>query len=89
MFGWIAPQNIQAQETPEKAIPELSSDDEKLQIRERPTWRFEFSNDFMFSSDNQFTNGVTVQKHSTTSGNIDDLHGVRAFGKGLARRILP
>jgi lipid A 3-O-deacylase len=62
---------------------------EQLAQREQPTWRFEFANDFMFSSDNQFTNGVTVQKHSTISGDIDDLHGVRAFGKGLARKLLP
>ena len=57
--------------------------------RQNATWRFEIANDFMFDSDNQFTNGFSVQKHSTTSANIDDLQGVRAFGKGLARRILP
>jgi len=68
---------------------DIAHANEQLAQREQPTWRFEFANDFMFSSDNQFTNGVTVQKHSTISGDIDDLHGVRAFGKGLARRLLP
>jgi lipid A 3-O-deacylase len=67
----------------------IAQANEESPLRERPTWRFEFANDFMFSSDNQFTNGVAVQKHSTISGDIDDLQGVRAFGKGLARKILP
>jgi lipid A 3-O-deacylase len=62
---------------------------EQFPLRERPTWRVEFANDVLFSSDNQYTNGVTVQKHSTISGDIDDLQGVHAFGKGLARKILP
>ena len=57
--------------------------------RQNATWRFEIANDFMFDSDNQFTNGFSVQKHSTTSSDIDDLLGVPAFGKGLARHILP
>lgn len=57
--------------------------------RQNATWRFEIANDFLVDSDNQFTNGFSVQKHSTTSADIDDLQGVRAFGKGLARRILP
>jgi hypothetical protein len=57
--------------------------------RQNATWRFEIANDFMFDSDNQFSNGFSVQKHSTMSADIDELQGVRAFGKGLARRILP
>ena len=57
--------------------------------RQNPTWRFEIANDFMFDSDNQFTNGFSVQKHSTTSSDIDDLQGAAAFGKSLARHILP
>ncbi len=57
--------------------------------RQNPTWRFEIANDVMFDSDNQFTNGFSFQKHSTTSADIDDLQGARAFGKGLARRLLP
>jgi hypothetical protein len=51
----------------------IAQADEQSPLREQPTWRFEFANDFMFSSDNQYTNGVTVQKHSTISGDIDDL----------------
>jgi len=63
--------------------------DEQQSQRERPTWRFEFANDSNFSSDNQFTNGFTIQKYSTISGDFDDLQGVRTFGKGLARKFLP
>ncbi len=58
-------------------------------VRQNPTWRFEFGNDIVFGTDNQFTNGFSFQKHSTTSADIDNLEGVRAFGKGLARRLLP
>ena len=61
----------------------------ELPKRERPTWRFEFANDVLFDSDNQFTNGFTVQKHSTVGGSVDDLRGAVPMGKGLARRILP
>ena len=63
--------------------------DEQILRREQPTWRLELSNDLIFSSDNQFTNGFTIQKHSTMSGDFDDLQGVRAFGKRLARKLLP
>ena len=74
-LGWVASGTVQA--------------DEQLPRRERPTWRLELANDLIFSSDNQFTNGFTIQKHSTISGDFDDLQGVRAFGKRLARKLLP
>ena len=61
----------------------------KLPKRERPTWRFEFANDIFFGSDNQFTNGFTVQEFSTISENLDDLAGTWAWGKRIARGILP
>ena len=57
--------------------------------RAMPTWRFEIANDFMFDSDNQFTNGFSFQKHSTIGTTIDELEGAAVFGKSLARRILP
>jgi lipid A 3-O-deacylase len=73
-LGWLASETVQAEDTPR---------------REQPTWRFEFANDFMFDSDNQFTNGFTFQKHSTVSADLNDLQGVSAFGKSLASRLLP
>jgi hypothetical protein len=63
--------------------------DAQLTVREQPTWRWEMGNDALFDSDNQFTNGFTIQKHSTVSSNMDDLAGVRTFGKRLAGRLLP
>jgi lipid A 3-O-deacylase len=75
MLGWLASGIAQA--------------DEQQERRERPTWRLELANDLIFSSDNQFTNGFTIQKHSTISGDFDDLQGVRTFGKRIARRLLP
>jgi len=43
----------------------------------------------LFDTDNQFTNGFTVQKHSTIGADVDELRGAIPMGKGLARRILP
>jgi len=88
-LGWAASENVQAEDAPEGADAQESLDSEQRPHREQPTWRFEFTNDFIFDSDNQFTNGFTVQKHSTVADNLDDLQGVRIFGKGLARRLLP
>ena len=71
------------------AKPEPKHQYKKLPKRERPTWRFEFANDVFFGSDNQFTNGFTFQKFSTISENLDDLAGTWAWGKRIARGILP
>ncbi len=57
--------------------------------RHAPTWRFEMANDVMFDSDNQFTNGFSVQKYSLIGDDIDQLEGAPGFFKGLARRLLP
>jgi hypothetical protein len=88
-IGVLSSNNAIAQEMQQNLDSQPSAADQKLARREQPTWRFEIANDFMFDSDNGFTNGFSIQKHSTTSPDIDDLRGVRAFGKGLARRILP
>jgi hypothetical protein len=80
-FNWVAGETVLAQDT--------QQNDGQLSHREQPTWRFVIGNDFLFDSDNQFTNGFTIQKHSTVGDNLDSLVGSRAFGKGLARRILP
>jgi lipid A 3-O-deacylase len=64
-------------------------DGESSARRSHPTWRVEFANDFMFASDNQFTNGFTVQKHSTTAADLDSVEGVWTYGKWFAKRLLP
>ena len=53
------------------------------------TWRIEFANDAFFDSDNQFTNGFAVQKHSPIASSLDETTGTAAFGKALARIFLP
>jgi lipid A 3-O-deacylase len=53
------------------------------------TWRFEFANDVIFDSDNQFTNGFALQKHGPVASSLDATDGTVAFGKGLARFFLP
>ena len=88
-IGVLSSNTAIAQDLQQNLDSQQSGADQKLARRQRPTWRFEIANDFMFDSDNGFTNGFSFQKHSTSSSDIDDLQGVRAFGKGLARRILP
>ena len=45
------------------------------------TWRFEFANDAFVDSDNQFTNGFALQKHSPIASSLDETTGTAAFGK--------
>ena len=51
----------------------------------RETWRFEIANDLFFDSDNAFTNGLSVQKHSAVVEDTNDLPN----GGALASRLLP
>jgi lipid A 3-O-deacylase len=51
----------------------------------KETWRFEASNDVFFDSDNSFTNGFNIQKHSALVGGIDELPSLVK----LARAVLP
>jgi hypothetical protein len=53
------------------------------------TWRIEFANDAFFDSDNQFTNGFTLQKHGPAASSLDATNGTAAFGKWLGRVFLP
>lgn len=78
-----------AQGSQTSADSQSSAAGQPLTRREQPTWRFEIGNDFLFDSDNQFSNGFTFQKHSTVSGDLDDLVGVRVFGRRLAGALLP
>jgi len=50
-----------------------------------PTWRWEMGYDVFFDSDNAFTNGFNLQKHSAIFEDIDDLRGLG----GLTRGLLP
>ena len=53
------------------------------------TWRFEFANDAVFDSDNQFTNGFALQKHGPIASSLVATTGTAALGKSLARMFLP
>ena len=57
--------------------------------RDKPMWRFESANDVFFDSDNQFTNGWNIQKHSALAESVEQLHGVPGFGRTVARWALP
>ena len=88
-FIWVAGETAHGQDMRQDEDSLSSRNEQHLWRREWPTWRFEFANDALFDADNQFTNGFTLQTHSTVSADLNDLQGVRAFGKGLARRLLP
>lgn len=52
-------------------------------------WRLELANDALVRSDNQFTNGISVQHHSAPETALEATSGTPAFGKALARAVLP
>lgn len=56
---------------------------------DRSTWRLQWANDVLVGSDNQFTNGFSVQKHSGLYPTLDETEGTLAFGKKLAGLFLP
>ncbi len=58
-------------------------------IRYRPNWRFEFSNDVFLRSDNFFSAGTSVQKHGPRVDFWENARGTPAFGRPLARALLP
>jgi lipid A 3-O-deacylase len=66
----------------------LASDQPEEGTTGENRWRFEFANDVLFGSDNQFTNGFTIQRHSRLFDRKEDIRGF-PFGKWLAKRILP
>lgn len=53
------------------------------------TWTFVFADDNLFDSDNQFTGGGSIHMHSGVFDNLKDVHGTLAFGKTLAKYVLP
>ena len=52
-----------------------------------PSWRLGVANDIVFGSDNQFTNGFSIQRHSPLASNHQDLRSL-FLGKAIAR-LLP
>lgn len=53
------------------------------------TWQVQWHNDGFASSDNQFTAGFALRKHSALASSLEGTGGTPAFGKFLARRVLP
>ncbi|AWN16212.1 lipid A deacylase LpxR family protein [Salinisphaera sp. LB1] len=64
-----------------------------LALAQRPhgpvTWTFSFQDDKLFLSDNQYTGGGGVSMHSAIASRLSQTHGTPAFGKSLARWVLP
>ncbi len=58
-------------------------------VRYRPNWRFEFSNDVLFDSDNFFSAGWSLQEHGPRVDYWDNARGTPAFGRLPARIFLP
>ncbi|MEX0914984.1 MAG: lipid A deacylase LpxR family protein [Wenzhouxiangellaceae bacterium] len=52
-------------------------------------WRAGWANDEFLGSDNQFTNGIFVQKSSALADSLEATGGTPAFGKSLAAWLLP
>jgi len=52
-------------------------------------WRAGWANDEFLGSDNQFTNGLFLQKNSPLADSLAATAGTPAFGKGLASLLLP
>jgi hypothetical protein len=53
------------------------------------TWRFTWDNDVVVSSDNQFSNGWSLQMHRRPARRWGAATGTPAFGKSMARWFLP
>lgn len=54
-----------------------------------PLWRTGWANDEFLGSDNQFTNGVFLQKNSALAASLEQTGGTPAFGRSLASWLLP
>lgn len=51
--------------------------------------RLELSNDVILSSDNQFTNGISLIFSSEIAGSLESTGGTPAFGKALVAWMIP
>lgn len=52
-------------------------------------WRVRWANDALLDSDNQFTNGFQIEKHSAAAATLENTSGTPALGKFLANWLLP
>ena len=55
----------------------------------QPLWRAGWANDEFLGSDNQFTNGLFLQKNSVLADSLEATGGTPAFGKSLGAWLLP
>ncbi|MFU8878035.1 MAG: lipid A deacylase LpxR family protein, partial [Wenzhouxiangellaceae bacterium] len=53
------------------------------------SWSVNWANDEFFGSDNQFTNGFSLQRHGSVGSDWNEAESTVAFGRSLARRLLP
>jgi len=56
---------------------------------QNPNWRLTWANDAFFFSDNQFTNGLGVSKHSALAETLEEADHTAAFGRRVAELLLP
>jgi hypothetical protein len=63
--------------------------DEDTDLDGPVTWQVLWQNDEYDGTDNQFTNGIGLKKHSRLFSSLTDTGGTLAFGKWLARPFLP
>jgi hypothetical protein len=62
---------------------------EQRQAEGVATWRFVWDNDAVQSSDNQYSNGWSLQVHGRPSKSWEQVRGTPAFGNAVARWFLP
>lgn len=74
-----------AAEEPHFSEADLSGKD----FSDAASWQLQWHNDAFANSDNQFSNGLSLRKHSALFAHLDDTRGTPAFGKGLASLFLP
>jgi len=55
--------------------------------KEQATWRFEFDNDIFFKSDNNFSSGLSLQRHSASAVSWETLTDTPKFVSRLGKRI--
>ena len=58
-------------------------------VMAQPLWRAGWANDEFLGSDNQFTNGIFLQKNSVLADSLEATGGTPAFGKSLGAWLLP
>jgi hypothetical protein len=89
LYGSVAAQAQTTGGNGSSAAAESSAFEHHAARRAGPTWRFDFANDVIFDSDNQFTNGWRLGKHSAAADDLDSLEDVWKFGQWFAKKLLP